>query len=119
MVLAVIVLDGLIAGFCFYLAWRLWKWRLALSRLVIALDLWTLRIQAAMNAEHAAQSVISTHRMTASLHRRYTCLDSQLRLMREILKGLGLIPVAFRHGQSLIQFLARRKHQRSPLKLRQ
>ena len=72
-----------------------------------------------MDSENPAKPIVSAQKMTAGLHRHYARLNGQLRLIREILKALGLIPLALRHGRPLIQSLAQRKRQRSHLQLRQ
>lgn len=93
MLTVVLVMNGLLAAFCFYIAWQVWQFRRSLIQATAALDTAEQATHAILHGAPDAilQGQIGTHQ----LRQNYRHLELQI---RQAQKALALL----RLGQSLL-----------------
>ena len=95
MIQLVIGINIAIALFGFYIAWRIWLVKRALTTAAIALTAWERNTHRVLNPERTPDRLLRGQRATASLREKYVRLDYQLQQLRKIfaiaLIGLRLL----------------------------
>lgn len=88
MVMVVLVLNGLLALLCLYVAWQVCRWRSMLSRVA---DTLTVAERVTHRVLRSAPQAIATGQLgTAQLRQHYRLLTLQLQQVQQILTLLGL-----------------------------
>lgn len=110
MLKVVLILNLLIAGLCWYVVWRVWQLRCALSRVTNALVV-------AERSTHrvlyrAPEAILQGQSNTYQLRYQYQQVLLQIQQVRQILTLLGLGQVIWRQYRNSWQLSARK--QQSP-----
>jgi hypothetical protein len=88
MVTVVLVLNGLLALLCLYVAWQIYCWRSILANVA---DTLTAAERSTQRVLHSAPPAIATGQVgSAHLRQQYRLLTLQLQQVRQILALLGL-----------------------------
>jgi hypothetical protein len=96
-VIAVAVsLNLVIALFCFYVAWRLWRLSKTLGAVADALVTWDLKAHKVLDPAVIPPAILRGQSGTASLRKTYSLLQFQLLRLEQVMGIVNLFPMANR-----------------------
>jgi hypothetical protein len=87
-----ISLNILIALFCFYVAWRLWRLQQTLAEIADALLRYERSTHNTLNPDVIPPAILLGQRGTARLRQQYARLQRQLQQLRKFIFIIGLLP---------------------------
>ncbi|HSM81953.1 MAG TPA: hypothetical protein VLS96_09710 [Nodosilinea sp.] len=96
MIAVAVTLNLLVALFCFYVAWRLWRLGKTLGAVADSLVLWERSTHATLNPVVIPPAILRGQRGTAGLRLSYRQLQRQLQQLQRVMAVVGLLPVAGR-----------------------
>jgi hypothetical protein len=111
-----ISLNILIALFCFYVAWRLWRLQHTLSAIADSLLSWERSTHRVLNPEVIPPAILLGQSGTARLRSQYANLQRQLQQLRKVMYLVSLLPMVGRRlsrfsktgGRSMASYRAKR-----------
>lgn len=96
MIAVAVTLNLVIALFCFYVAWRLWRLSKSLGAAADALTNWERNTHATINPLVVPPIIMRGQTGTARLRLRYSRLQTQLQRLEQVMAVAGLLPMASR-----------------------
>lgn len=96
MIAVAVSLNLVIALFCFYVAWRLWRLTQTLGAVADALTNWERNTHNTLNPAVIPPAILLGQRGTAQLRGRYAQLQRQLQRLQQAIALVGLLPLANR-----------------------
>jgi hypothetical protein len=87
-----ISLNILIALFCFYVAWRLWRLQQTLSTIADALLIYERNTHNTLNPDVIPPAILLGQSGTARLRQHYARWQRQLQQLRKFMFIIGLLP---------------------------
>lgn len=96
MIAVAVTLNLVIALFCFYVAWRLWRLSKSLGAAADALTKWDYQAHRILNPDRVPPAILRGQTGTAALRRNYSQLQLQLQRLEQVRAVVGLLPMAGR-----------------------
>ncbi|MGF1571103.1 MAG: hypothetical protein ACFCVD_24005 [Nodosilinea sp.] len=92
MIAFAITLNVVIALFCLYVAWRLWKLGRTLGAIADSFVNWERNTHNVLNPEVVPPAILLGRTGTARLRRQYAQLQGQTQRLRQVLLIVSLLP---------------------------
>lgn len=96
MIAVAVSLNLVIALFCFYVAWRLWRLSKTLGAVADALMNWDRSANNILDPIVVPPAILLGQSGTASLRQRYSLLQLQRQRLGQLMAVVGLLPMASR-----------------------
>lgn len=96
MIAVAVSLNLVVALFCFYVAWRLWRLSKSLGAAADALTRWDPQAHRILNPELIPPAILRGQTGTAGLRQRYGLLQLQLLRLEQLMAIVGYLPMAGR-----------------------
>lgn len=96
MIAVAVSLNLVIALFCFYVAWRLWRLSKTLGAVADALVNWERNGHNILNPAVIPPAILRGQSGTAYLRQSYSLLQFQLLRLEQVMGVVGLLPMANR-----------------------
>ncbi|MGF1517723.1 MAG: hypothetical protein ACFCVB_07970 [Nodosilinea sp.] len=96
MIAVAVTLNLVIALFCFYVAWRLWRLSKSLGAAADALTNWERSTRIIIDPVVIPPMIMRGQTGTARLRQRYSQLQTQLQRLEQVMAVVGLLPMASR-----------------------
>ena len=96
MITVAVSLNLVIALFCFYVAWRLWRLSKTLGAVADSLVIWERNTHGTLNPAVIPPAILLGQSGTARLRGRYAQLHLQLRRLQQVLAVISMLPSASR-----------------------
>lgn len=96
MIAVAVGLNLVIALFCFYVAWRLWRLSKTLGAVADALVNWDRNANYILDPAVVPPAILLGQMGTASLRQRYSRLQLQVQRLEQLMAVVGLLPMASR-----------------------
>ncbi len=96
MIAVAVTLNLVVALFCFYVAWRLWRLSKSLGAAADALTNWDSQAHRILNPELIPPAILRGQTGTAGLRKRYGLLQLQLLRLEQLMGMVGYLPMAGR-----------------------
>jgi heme/copper-type cytochrome/quinol oxidase subunit 2 len=91
-----VTLNLVVALFCFYVAWRLWRLSKSLGAAADALTNWERSTRIIINPVVIPPIIMRGQAGTARLRLRYSQLQTQLQRLEQVMAVASLLPMASR-----------------------
>ncbi|MGB3309522.1 MAG: hypothetical protein WBG32_13110 [Nodosilinea sp.] len=111
MIAVAVSLNLVIALFCFYVAWRVWRLSKTLGAVADALVSWERNTHKVLNPVVVPPAILRGQSGTAYLRQSYSLLQFQLQRLEQVMGLVGLLPMANR-------WLGMRRRRPSPKMMR-
>ncbi|OUC12190.1 MAG: hypothetical protein B0A82_23835 [Alkalinema sp. CACIAM 70d] len=105
MLTVILIINGLLASFCFYIAWRVWQFRQVLTQATAALD--TAERATHQVLQDAPEAIMQGQISTRQLRQRYRQLEVNLRQAEKALSIVRLGQLLFLSQVKVSQRLRR------------
>ncbi|MBE9158025.1 hypothetical protein IQ265_14495 [Nodosilinea sp. LEGE 06152] len=96
MIAVAVSLNLVIALFCFYVAWRVWRLSKTLGAVADALVNWERNTHNVLNPAVVPPAILRGQSGTAYLRQSYGLLQFQLQRLEQVMGIVGLLPMANR-----------------------
>ncbi|MEO1070007.1 MAG: hypothetical protein AAFW95_12955 [Cyanobacteria bacterium J06638_6] len=96
MIAVAVGLNLLIALFCLYVAWRLWRLSKILGRVADSMTNWERNTHNTLNPAVTPSVILRGQTGTAALRGRYSQLQGQVQRLNQAIAVVSLIPMASR-----------------------
>lgn len=96
MIAVAVGLNLIIALFCFYVAWRLWRLSKTLGAVADALTNWDRNANFILDPAVVPPAILLGQTGTANLRQRYSRLQLQAQRLEQLMAVVGLLPMASR-----------------------
>ncbi|MBD2329643.1 hypothetical protein [Alkalinema sp. FACHB-956] len=108
MLTVILILNGFLATFCFYIAWRVWQFRRVLIQATAALD--TAEQATHRVLQDAPEAILQGQISTRQLRQRYRQLEVNLRQAEKALSIVRLGQLLFLGQLKVSQQVSQRLH---------
>ncbi|MGI0494731.1 hypothetical protein ACN4EG_23340 [Alkalinema pantanalense CENA528] len=105
MLTVILIINGLLATFCFYIAWRVWQFRRVLTRATTALE--TAEQATHRVLQDAPEAILQGQMSTRQLRQHYRHLEVNLRQAEKALSIVRLGQLLFLSQVKVSQRLRR------------
>lgn len=96
MIAVAVSLNLVIALFCFYVAWRLWRLSKTLGAVADALSNWDRNAQKILDPVVIPPAILRGQSGTAFLRQNYALFQLQIQRLEQVMGVVGLLPMANR-----------------------
>lgn len=96
MIAVAVSLNLVVALFCFYVAWRLWRLSKTLGAVADALVVWERSTHRVLNPAVIPSAILRGQTGTSSLRQSYRLFQFQVQRLEQVMGVVGLLPMANR-----------------------